>query len=948
MSSVKFDNNRKEVFALIDSNALIHRAYHAYPATITTSKGDQVNAVYGFTSMLFRVLEEINPKYIACAFDLPKPTFRHLEYVGYKAARKKPDQEMLPQFDHVRRVVKALNIPMFQVEGFEADDVIGTLCRQIDELDPKNQVDTIIVTGDKDALQLVDANTKVWLPGRTFKDMQLYGEDRVFERYGLKPKQIIDLKALAGDPSDQIPGVKGIGEKGATTLLQEFGTVEGIYENLSCVSTRYRKLLEKERESAFLSKNLATIVTSVPIKLNFEESVLEDYDYDDAFNLLQEFEFRSLIKRLPKSSRENNTKDQFGLFSNNGEKDESKDAKTGFKYKEVKDDDSLSAMVKDLKKAKLVSLYLHEEEEKSVGLALSYGKETAYIPFDFLSSSSEMDELQKALLKPEIVGYNLKSVIKAFDPISLELGKYLFDTRIVAYLLGAKGGQLELPALAFAHCGMVLDESKKELVTDEKACMRSSAILQLRDKLEEKLSVKDKKAGEVWRKMVKGEFEKLLSLPDYEIGVKDLFYKVEMPLVPILAEMEMTGIEVDENHLQELGDELGKQIQNEEKGIYELIGHEFNIASSRQLADVLFEELHLPVKKKTKAGYSTAASVLEELRDAHPVISHIETYRELTKLKSTYIDGLLPLIEEDERIHTTYNQTVAITGRLSSSRPNLQNIPIRTDIGNEIRKAFVSSREGVLVAIDYSQIELRIAAHVAGDEKMLNAFHNGEDVHAVTASEIFDIPLEKVSKSQRRIAKTVNFAVLYGVSAFGLSQQLGKTPKESAEIIELYFDKYPDIKNYVEKAIEMAREYGYLESIFGRVVRVGNISSSNAQVRNAAERFSINYPMQSSAADIMKISMIEVEKQLMEFRTAHPEVYINSLLQVHDELVFEYAEKGVAHKLLFDKGCVKSKVLLEFVRLMKDTMGGVIKLSVPLSVEVEIGRNWGEMEGVEL
>ncbi len=947
MAVAHFNNNGKEIFALIDSNALIHRAYHAYPSTLTTVSGEQVNAVYGFTSMLFNVLETIKPTYIACAFDLPKPTFRHLEYIGYKANRREPDEEMKPQFARVRQVVEALNIPIFAVEGYEADDVIGTLCRQIDELDPQNQVNTIIVTGDKDALQLIDANTKVWLPGKTFKDMKLYGIEEVKERFGLAPKQIIDLKAIAGDPSDEIPGVKGVGDKGATTLLQEFGTVENIYENLDKVPSRYAKKFAEEHESAIMSKQLATIVTDVPITLNYEDSVLADYDKDSVLNLFQELQFRSLIKRLPQSTRESKNKTQIGLFSSEAIQEQSStDTKVLQNQIEVEKFFDKANSVKSFSyhicinaENELECLSVNFEEEESYVLPAQIIKGNALSSFKTLFENIEVEKC----------GYDIKSDLHVLEKLGISAHRMTFDIMLAAYLLGFSGGNLDLRSLAFSELGTVVEDKKPTSIVliESYSGKMVSVISKLQPILKKRLEEEDKIAGLVWKKLVKGEFEKFMALPDYRVGVKDLFYKVEMPILSILAQMESNGILVDESYLHELKSKFDKKVSSLEKEIYEIVGHEFNIASSRQLADILFVELQLPPVKKLKTGYSTAASVLEELRPLHPIIKPIEEYRELTKLVSTYVDGLLPLIQKDGKIHTTYNQAVAITGRLSSSNPNLQNIPIRSKSGNEIRKCFIASEDSVFVAIDYSQIELRLAAHVAGEDKMLAAFNNGLDIHAATAAEIFDVPVAEVKKDQRRVAKTVNFAVLYGVSAYGLSQQMNATPEEAAEIIDRYFEEYPEIHKYIDRVKELAHEHGYLESMFGRKALVRNINNSNFAARKAAERFSINFPMQSSASDIMKVSMIEASDALELFLSENKKVEARMLLQIHDEIVFEYREEGKSRSDLFKEGEIVSENLVKFAKNMKAAMENVIKLSIPLSVGVEIGNNLCELEEID-
>lgn len=937
-------NKDKELFVLIDSNALIHRAFHAFPSTLSTSTGELVNAVYGFSSMLLRVLEELDPTYIACAFDLPKPTFRHLEYVGYKKNRPAPDPELVPQFDKVRQVVEALNIPMFQVEGYEADDVIGTLCRQIDELDPKNQVNTIVVTGDKDILQLVDANTKVWLPGKSFKDMQLYGVEEVENRFGFAPRRIIDFKAIAGDPSDQIPGVKGIGEKGATTLIQEFGELESIYENLDKVNTRHRKKLEDEQESAFLSKKLATIITDVPIKLDYNKAVVVDYDYKEAYEIFQRFEFRSLIKKLPKSINGDKRDNQIGLFQSADSSKKTKSVEDVIVVKSVSD---FGDVLKNAEGPLYLDLVYTKKAIYPSRLGIMFGGKKFSVLPSLIEKDDEVAGWLKALVEShscQKIGYDIKRMMHFFDDYDIKLEDNYWDIQLAAYLLGKMGNNQTFSALSFAYEGIMFDEFlEDEDKISEFSSIRLSSLEALYPILAKSLDKEDESAGKIWEELVSGRFEKLLTLPDYKIGVKDLFKDVEIPLAKVLFRLEKNGIHIDSNYLDNLGNSFNKHIIEAEKEIYDVVGHEFNISSSKQLADVLFNELQLPPVKKTKTGYSTASGVLNELRGLHPIVELIEKYREYSKLKSTYVDGVLPLIEDDGKIHTSFNQSTVVSGRLSSSSPNMQNIPKRSKVGVDVRRAFLPLEGGVLFAFDYSQIELRLAAHVANAKKMLKAFEEGEDVHSSTAAEVFDVDVKDVTKDQRAAAKTVNFAVLYGVSAYGLSQQLRNTPEEAAEIIESYFEKFPDIKNYIENVIELARREEKLETMFGRYVNVNNINSSNYQLKKAAERFAINFPMQGSAADIMKLSMIDVYSFVEDFKKTHPSIELNMLLQVHDEIVFEYKNSDFG-KLKNLEDIKNDDLFIELTTEIKNIMQNVVALSVPLGVELEVGFNWGDMK----
>lgn len=876
---------------LLDGNAIIHRSYHALPP-LTTKGGELVNAVYGFTVTLLSVLEKFHPEYIAASFDLAGPTFRHEKFENYKGTRVKAPDDLYAQIPRVKEVVRSFNIPIYEQAGFEADDCIGTLSRQAVEKD--GEVEVVIVTGDRDAFQLINGRVKVFTMRKGVKDTVLYDHDAVVAKYGLKPQQLKDFKGLCGDASDNIPGVKGIGEKGAIELLKMYGSLERVYESLEEIKGALRKKLEEGRESAFLSKELGTIDTHAPIELDLPACVVKDFDREAVTKLLRELGFFSLIKRVSGAERDEQA------VGNTGKKVKGKLQETK-KPKAFKSMDEMREFLKLCREDGEASIALDVQTGtlfgsalQGVGLALADGK-TGYIVF----SPETMSDLKTFFEDENIrkIFYDAKKSLKLLAQESISVHGVAFDVMLAGYLLNA-GSDVSLERI-------VLEEFGKEQKVGSKE-QEAEDILRLKNMYVEKLS-------QMAREQASGR------------TVETVLSEVEMPLIPILAAMEIQGVRLNTQTLKNLSDEMTKALSGLEKEIYMLAGREFNLNSPRQLAVVLFEDLHIPTDgiKKLKTGFSTASSELAKIRNDYPIVQLIERYRELFKLKTTYLDTLPRLTDSRSRIHTTFHQAVTATGRLSSSDPNLQNIPVRNHWGERVRGAFEAEPGFVLVGADYSQIELRVAAHLADDEKMLEAFRKKEDIHRTTASLIHNIKPEEVTDEMRRQAKVLNFGIIYGMGSYGLSQAAGTDQQAAAKFIREYFQKFSGIARYMEDMKQFAREKGYVETEIGRRRSVPEINSTNQQVARAAERMAINMPIQGLEADIVKLAMIAADKLIKEKFSES----VRMLLQVHDELIFE----------------VREEVVEAFMFEVKRVMESVYTLKAPLVVEVYQGKNWGEI-----
>lgn len=897
----------QEKFIIIDGNSLMNRAFYALPL-LETKQGFFTNAVYGFVSMLIKTINEENPNYLTVVFDKAAPTFRHEEYPEYKGHREKTPEELKGQIPMAKELLKAMNISYYEKEGYEADDLIGTLCKEAEKEEDK---ETVIISGDKDLIQLLSDKIRLMITKKGITEFEIYDREKVQEAFGVSVDQFVDLKALMGDKSDNIPGVHGVGEKTAKKLLDEFDNLENIYDNIDKISAKKTaNKLKEYSEEAFLSKKLAKIYDKAPVEINWDE--LDDYKLSskELVELLKEWEMKSIIERLPVS----NESDDISLAKDKT-KNSSNYAVEYIYYDEEKEDSEkiLENLADDLKKADKIAIYYYDEREappqKSIdpgefGLSLAFVNSKCYfIPQAYVTKL--IKEVIFPALPSKLVLHQTKKLWHLFYNI---LGEdisrkniNITDTEICGYLLD--------PTLA--------PETPRELILNY-------------------LHKEIKLARENWTGVCEWAVS-LLELEPYLLdkleGLDQLFLyeEIELPLTFVLARMEFRGIKVDWKELDRMEGELDQRIEKIKSEIFELAGEEFNLNSPKQLGEILFEKLKLPVIKKTKTGYSTSAQVLEALAGEHEICQKLLDYRQLYKIKTTYLAGLKDLICEDTgKIHTTFNQTITATGRLSSTEPNLQNIPIRLEEGRKIRKAFVASKEKYsFLACDYSQIELRILAHVSNDYNLITAFREEEDIHTQTASLIFDVNKEEVDNLMRSHAKAVNFGIAYGMSDYGLSTQLNISRKKAREYIENYFQRFPGVKDYTKKVIEQARDRGFVETLYHRKRKLPDINHKNFNRRTAAERIAINTPIQGTAADIIKKAMVEVEYRLER------ENLLNSsrlLLQVHDELVLEVEDS------VFDKTA----------RILKETMESVILLKVPLVADLKKGKNWYVMYGFEL
>ncbi len=904
---------KKPLLVLFDGNAIVHRAFHALPPLTVSKTGEVISAVYGFALMLLKAINELKPTHYAIAFDKKGPTFRHQLFDQYKAQRPPTPSELVNQLGRVRQLVNAFHIPIFELDGYEADDVLGSLSQQASQQD----IDTIIVTGDADAMQLVSPRVKVLTPQRAFGDTMLYDEAAVSQKYGIKPEQIADFKALKGDPSDNIPGVPGIGEKTAVRLIQQFGTIDQIYARIDEVTPAKLQALLKQNEAiARQSQKLTTIVTQTPVTLNLDDCQISHYDRHQVTELFRELEFSSLLTKLPEVEE--------------AAPETTAQVKTKpppqADYHIVNTTSALDELLNRLSAAKsfafdLETTSLNAMSAEMVGISLSPAPgEAYYIPVghvgwgqvEQLPLKSVIDRLKPLLEDTTLakLAHNGKYDMTVLAEYGVIVNNLTFDTMVAAYLLGEKS--IGLKALAFSKLGIEMTPITALIGLGAKQISMSQVEVN---------RAADYSCADA---NITGQLTELLKAELHQQGLWQLFSEVEMPLVPVLIHMERNGVALDTDLLRRMSHRLGEQLLKLEAEIYNSIGHQFNINSPQQLSSVLFQELKLPSARKTKSGYSTEASVLDELRGVHPIIELILEYRQLAKLKSTYIDALPSLINSKTgRVHTSFNQTRTTTGRLSSSEPNLQNIPVRGELGKEVRQAFIAPPGSFLMAADYSQIDLRALAHLSQDPSLLSAFHNDEDIHSVTATQLFGVNTSQVTPDMRRLAKTVNFGVIYGMSDYGLEQATELSREESSRFIAAYFDKYPGVKQYLESTKKQAREMGYVQTLLGRRRSILEIDSSNRQVREAAERMAINMPVQGTSADIIKVAMINLYREMNE-----RQLKSKMVLQVHDELIFEVPEAE-----------------LELMRqLVPQIMSTALALSVPLKVDIKIGNNWGQME----
>lgn len=903
--------SKKRLF-LIDGNSFCYRAFYAI-RSLSNSKGQPTNAVYGFVTMLGKIIKDNAPDMLAVAFDMKGPTFRHKKYDEYKIHRKPMPDELVGQMPYIKKVVSAYNIPIYQLEGYEADDILATIAKKAED----NDIETFIATGDKDALQLVNNHIKVY---NTNKEGLIYDAEKVKERYGVTPEMVPDIMALMGDASDNIPGVQGIGEKTAIELISEFGSLDNLLKNVDKVKGEAKKKTLRENEKiAVLSRELAIVDTKVPIDIDFKELELKEPDQEKLLELFKELEFKAFVKEFtPKESLKS-------------------------VYELVDDDKKFKKLIKELKDLDEFAFDFETTSEDPVlaslvGVSFSWKVGHAcYVPVNPSPGNSQRRELLTSgqgsstkyfdrdtvlsELKPIFedasvrkIGQNIKYEYIVLSNYGIKLAGEFFDTMVASYLLNPSKPNHNLEEISIEYLNHKMTTPIEELIGKGKKAITMDLVDV------DKVCAYCCEDSDVTLRLAR-----ILKKEIADKSLDDLFYKVEMPLIEVLASMEITGVSIDKEYLADLSSEMEKKLSALTKSIYEMAGQEFNINSPKQLSEILFEKLKLPVIRRTKTGNSTDEEVLTKLASMHKLPQTLLEYRELSKLKSTYVDSLPDLLNpKTHRIHTSFNQAVTATGRLSSSGPNLQNIPIRTEEGRKIRKAFIpSGKDRLLLSADYSQIELRILAHMSGDKHLMKAFKEGLDIHSFTASLVFNIDEKSVTGEMRGMAKTVNFGIIYGMSPYGLSQSLNIDVNKAKDFIDAYFERYPDVKQYMESLMAEAREKGYVTTILGRRRYIPEINSPDMRMRQFAERTAINAPIQGSAADLIKVAMININGKL-----AKKGLGTKMTLQVHDELVFD----------------VPKKELEESCRIVKDGMENVIKLKVPVEAHMEVGKNWLEQE----
>lgn len=879
---------------IIDGNSLINRAYYAMQRPMITKDGIYTQGIYGFINMLNKIKTDYEPGYLTVAFDLKAPTFRHLEYDQYKAGRKAMPPELVMQMPLLKDVLHAMNIKTLEMEGFEADDIIGTVAREGEE----QGLCPMIITGDKDALQLATDKTQILITKKGISEFELFDHEKMLERYELTPQQFIDLKGLMGDSSDNIPGIPGVGEKTGITLLKQFGSVENLIVHTEEISKpALRKKVEENVQLAVMSKRLATINRYVPIEISFNEMKIAEPDYDQLIELYTKLEFNSFLKKLSDKKIKTELTPQ-----------KVPDVKVHILRNETNLEDWKLQGDCDMF-LKVFSDFNHVQQPDITGIFLMGNCDAWYINCDEVSAEMAVSALNRQKLS--LWGHDIKDDLYALTMFGFSQYEVVYDTAIAEYVLDVSRNSYNLKSLAFERLHVEMKDAE-DYITG------SGQLDMFTDKTEKYASYGAICGG------VASQLRKLQEKELTEKGLERVFYEAELPLIEVLADMEAEGVRADKKFLDDFGTDIQEKIQVLEQQIYEYAGTTFNINSPYQLGDILFETLGLPAGKKTKRGYSTSADILEKIRDKHPIVDAVLEYRNLTKLKSTYVEGMKPLIGGDGKIRAHFQQTVTTTGRISCTEPNLQNIPIRQELGRRLRKAFLASDEKhILIGADYSQIELRVLAHLSQDESLLEAFNHGEDIHKTTASRVLGIPMDKVTAADRSRAKAVNFGVIYGMSGFGLSENLHITRKDAEAYIQTYFQKHAKVKEYMDQQIENCRRTGFSETILGRKRAIHEINASAYMVRQLGERLAMNSPIQGSAADIIKIAMIKVHRELKE---KYPDSHL--ILQVHDELIIDSSRDELE----------EIKDLL--VRNMEDAM----KLSVKLLAEVNIGENWYDLK----
>ncbi len=878
---------------LIDGNAYFYRAYYALPPLVN-SQGLPVNAVYGFTRMMLKIIQRENPYYLVVCFDSPHPTFRHKEYVEYKANRSAMPEDLKIQIPSCKRVIESLSVAFFQKEGYEADDLIATIAGKAE----REGIETVIVSSDKDMLQLV--NEKITVLDE-LKNI-VYDDEKVKQTLGIEPGQIVDFMGLAGDSVDNVPGIPGIGNKTAVKLIQKYGTIENLKNNLLELKGKIKEKIENFFPMAEMSRRLVTLVKNVPIEMEISACKFEKIEREKFLKILKEFEFKNLISEW--MSEEKDISDNYQIIA--GEKEFERILKKLYESKkfffkiQTTDSSPLTAQI--------VSLIFTFENGESVYLPMAHNYDgcPGQLKADYVLAKLKLIFENEKIKK---CGQDLKFSFIVLKQQGINLCGIDFDVMVAAYLLNPSKQKYPLENIILEYLDVktttIADLIKKEKKGVSKinieriallACRDTKCIMQLTEILNSQLKKK---------------------------GLDKLFYQIEMPLLKILAKMQIEGILLDSDYLKEIQVELGQEIEKLKKEVYAQSGEEFNINSPKQLSVILFEKLKLPIIKRTKTGASTSEEILKKLSFSHKLPVFILKYRELQKLKSTYVDGLLKLVDsKTRRIHSSFNQTITATGRLSSSDPNLQNIPVRTKMGKAIRKAFISKKGWVLVSLDYSQIDLRVLAHFSKDVNLKNAFCCGNDVHNQTAREIFNIPLEKITSEERKTAKIINFGIIYGMSSYGLALELGISQIQAQEYIKKYFIKYEGIKKFIDEAVAKAKKDGYVLTLFNRRRYLPEIQSKNRILKEFAERVAINMPIQGTSADIIKIAMVQIDSELK-----NKNLKSRMLLQIHDELIFEVPQE-------------EKEVLIQ---MAKEKMETAVKMEVPIKVNIKTGENWGSM-----
>ncbi len=895
----------KRLFA-IDGHALCYRAYYAFIKNpLTNSKGQNISAIFGFARMLIKLIQEEKPDYLVVAFDPPHKTFRFEMFPDYKANRLKMPDDLRPQIDEIKRMVAELGIPVLESPDHEADDVLGSIAKKYSS--PSLKV--VLVTGDKDAYQLVDDNIIIYANKKGIAEHEMYDRDAIAKKLGITPAQVIDYMALVGDTSDNIPGVRGIGEKTAQKLIREYGSLDNLYQNIASIKGKLREQLEQGKESAYLSRDLVTIRTNIDIPVELEKLKPPLLETGAAHSYFVKMEMPSIAKELGGDAEDRSTSTE------------------NKEYITIKSPKELEEAIEAIKNARAVSVdtettALSPMDAELVGISLSVREHAGwYLPIvqkslfsaDIMDASEALSRIKPILEDEKIIkiGQNIKYDIIVLRSAGIELRGTAFDTMIASYLLNPGERNHNMDDMAKRHLGYTT-------ITYGDLVGKGKKAVAITDVPLERLAEYAIEDADITFRLYNFFRPKIES----DAEIKRLFSTVEMPLVEVLAKMEWHGVKIDISHFHMLSEENASLLAKAESEIYRIAGGPFNINSTKELSDFLFNRLKLKPVKKTKTGFSTDISVLEELKGRHEIIDHLIEYRTLIKLKSTYIDALPKLVSpKTGRIHTSYNQTIVATGRLSSSSPNLQNIPVREEMGRRIREGFVPENGYIFMSADYSQIELRLAAHLSNDERMIRAFKEGLDIHSITAASVFGVPIEEVTPDMRRQAKIINFATIYGVSPYGLSQQADISVQEAAEFIKKHFETYPGLERYINETIEFARKNGYVKTLLGRRRPLPDINSDAKFQREGAERVAINTPIQGTSADMIKVAMVNIQKELdaRKFKT-------RMILQVHDELVFEVFES--------------EKEIIQ--KIVRHEMESAISLSVPVVVDIGWGRNWAE------